>query len=192
MLPRVIETEIGDAIRYGKYFNFFFYFSNPTTYVLVLMSCPRTNVRWINKYLEIVTFMLLLSRYLLLNDWIHWINVFNHNALIWLVTCFHCSKMQQKLRSVMLYGDIHMIWSQVGETQSGCLVSWAHFFYIVWLSLIWDTDWLNTVTWSTNISVCCPPQSCGGGTLIDTTHFFTQTNGKLSLRYYRFNLCWPS
>ena len=43
--------------------------------------------------------------------------------------------------------------------------------YIVWLSLIWDTDWLNTVTWSTNISVCCPPQSCGGGTLIDTTHF---------------------
>ena len=65
--------------------------------------------------------------------------------------------------------------------------------YIVWLSLIWDTDWLNTVTWSTNISVCCPPQSCGGGTLIDTTHFFTQTNGKLSLRYYRFkHVCWPS
>ena len=64
---------------------------------------------------------------------------------------------------------------------------------IVWLSLIWDTDWLNTVTWSTNISVCCPPQSCGGGTLIDTTHFFTQTNGKLSLRYYRFkHVCWPS
>ena len=65
--------------------------------------------------------------------------------------------------------------------------------YIVWLSLIWDTDWLNTVTWSTNISVCCPPQSCGGGTLIDTTHFFMQTNGKLSLRYYRFKrVCWPS
>ena len=44
--------------------------------------------------------------------------------------------------------------------------------YIVWLSLIWDTDWLNTVTWLTNISVCCPPQSCGGGTLIDTTKCF--------------------
>ena len=44
---------------------------------------------------------------------------------------------------------------------------------IVWLSLIWDTDWLNTVTWLTNISVCCPPQSCcGGGTLIDTTKCF--------------------
>ena len=61
-----------------------------------------------------------------------------------------------------------------------------YLYNIVWLSLIWDTDWLNTVTWSTNISVCCPPQSCGGGTLIDTTHFFTQTNGKLSfpLRLY--------
>ena len=44
--------------------------------------------------------------------------------------------------------------------------------YIVWLSLIWDTDWLNTVTRLTNISVCCPPQSCGGGTLIDTTKCF--------------------
>ena len=72
----------------------------------------------------------------------------------------------------------------------GC---WNLNMYIVWLSLIWDTDWLNTVTWSTNISVCCPPQSCGGGTLIDTTHFFTQTNGKLRLRYYRFkHVCWPS
>ena len=69
---------------------------------------------------------------------------------------------------------------------------------IVWLSLIWDTDWLNTVTWLTNISVCCPPQSCGGGTLIDTTKcfhsgkIFTQTNGKMGLRYYRFkHVCWP-
>ena len=46
-----------------------------------------------------------------------------------------------------------------------------YLYNMVWLSLIWDTDWLNTITWSTNISVCCPPQSCGGGTLIDTTHF---------------------
>ena len=38
--------------------------------------------------------------------------------------------------------------------------------YIVWLSLMRVTDWLNTVTWLTNISVCCPPQSCGGGTLL--------------------------
>ena len=43
---------------------------------------------------------------------------------------------------------------------------------IVWLSLMRVTDWLNTVTWLTNISVCCPPQSCGGGTLIDTTKGF--------------------
>ena len=43
---------------------------------------------------------------------------------------------------------------------------------IVWLSLMRVTDWLNTVTWLTNISVCCPPQSCGGGTLIDTTKCF--------------------
>ena len=31
--------------------------------------------------------------------------------------------------------------------------------YIVWLSLIWDTDWLNTVTWLTNISVCSLPRA---------------------------------
>ena len=44
--------------------------------------------------------------------------------------------------------------------------------YIVWLSLMRVTDWLNTVTWLTNISVCCPPQSCRGGTLLDTTKCF--------------------
>ena len=72
------------------------------------------------------------------------------------------------------------------------------FGYIIWLSLIRVTDWLNTVTWLKHNSVCSPPQSCGGGTLIDTTKcfhsekMFTQINGKMSLRYYRFkNVYWP-
>ena len=47
-----------------------------------------------------------------------------------------------------------------------------HDINIVWLSLMRVTDWLNTVTWLTNISVCCPPQSCGEGTLLDTTKCF--------------------
>ena len=51
--------------------------------------------------------------------------------------------------------------------------------YIVWLSLMRVTDWLNTLTWLQQNLVCSP-------------HFFTQTNGKMSLRYYRFkNVCWP-
>ena len=40
------------------------------------------------------------------------------------------------------------------------------------------TDWLNTVAWLTNISVCCPPQSCGGGTLLDTTKCFHSFHAK--------------
>ena len=42
----------------------------------------------------------------------------------------------------------------------------------IWLSVIRVTDWLNTVTWLKHNSVCSPPQSCGGGTLIDTTKCF--------------------
>ena len=61
--------------------------------------------------------------------------------------------------------------------------------YIVWLSLIWDTDWLNTVTWSTNISVCCPPQSCGGGTLIDTTHHFHANKWQTELAILSLQTC---
>ena len=67
------------------------------------------------------------------------------------------------------------------------------FNYIIWLSLIRVTDWLNTVMWLKHNSVCSPPQSCGGGTLIDTTNcfysgkLFTQKNGIMSLRYYRLN-----
>ena len=49
----------------------------------------------------------------------------------------------------------------------------------VWLSLIWVTDWLNTVTWLKHNSVCSPPQSCGGGTLIDTTECF-HSGGKMA------------
>ena len=44
---------------------------------------------------------------------------------------------------------------------------------IIWLSLIRVTDWLNTVTWLKHNSVCSPPQSCGGGTLIDTTKMYS-------------------
>ena len=74
-------------------------------------------------------------------------------------------------------------------------------YYIIALycmALIWDTDWLNTVTWLTNISVCCPPQSCGGGTLIDTKkkkkkkitpgNFFTQTKWQNELAILSFKM----
>ena len=43
---------------------------------------------------------------------------------------------------------------------------------IVWLSLMRVTDWLNTLTWLQQNLGCSPPQSCGGGTLIDTTKCF--------------------
>ena len=44
--------------------------------------------------------------------------------------------------------------------------------YIVWLSLMRVTDWLNTLTWLQHNLVCSLPQGCGGGTLIDTTKCF--------------------
>ena len=44
--------------------------------------------------------------------------------------------------------------------------------HIVWLSLVRVTDWLNTLTWLQHNLVCSPPQSCGGGILIDTTKCF--------------------
>ena len=45
--------------------------------------------------------------------------------------------------------------------------------YIVWLSLMRVTDWLNTLTWLKHNLECSPPQSCGGGTLIDTKCFYS-------------------
>ena len=112
--------------------------------------------------------------------WVRWLCTWSK---FWFSTCNQNNKIQYYNNTQMSHFII--LAATLGPPPPNC--------YIVWLSLIWDTDWLNTVTWSTNISVCCPPQSCGGGTLIDTTHFFTQTNGKLSLRYYRFkHVCWPS
>ena len=79
-------------------------------------------------------------------------------------------------------------------------ISIKHYFNIIWLSLIRVTDWLNTVTWLRHNSVYSPPRSGaaeGEHWSIPQNVFtrgksFTQTNGKMSLRYYRFkNVCWP-
>ena len=70
--------------------------------------------------------------------------------------------------------------------------------YIIWLSLIRVNDWLNTVTWLKHNSVCSPPQSCGGGTLIDTTKCFhsgknfhaNKWQNELAILSFK-NVCWP-
>ena len=59
------------------------------------------------------------------------------------------------------------VW-HTGPVGTGEVRTWCN---IVWLSLMRVTDWLNTVTWLTNISVCCPPQSCGEGTLLDGARY---------------------
>ena len=62
-----------------------------------------------------------------------------------------------------------LCWMSLGQAVCllGTLIS-----YIIWLSVIQSTNWLNTATWLKHNSVCSPPQSCGGGTLIDTTKCF--------------------
>ena len=69
---------------------------------------------------------------------------------------------------------------------------WITYFNIVWLSLMRVTDWLNTVTWLTNISVCCPPRAaeeehCSIPQYVSTP--FTQTNDKNELAILSLQTC---
>ena len=63
------------------------------------------------------------------------------------------------------------------------------YMYDIWLSLIRVTDWLNTVTWFKHNSVCSPPQSCRGGTLIDTTKCFHANKWQNELAILSFQKC---
>ena len=60
------------------------------------------------------------------------------------------------------------------------------------------TDWLNTLTWLQHNLVCSSPQSCGGGTLIDTTKCFhsgkkcsRKQMAKWACDTIASNMCWP-
>ena len=62
---------------------------------------------------------------------------------------------------------------------------------IIWLSLMRVTDWLNTLNFDWNIIQYVPLPRAAEGEHWSIPHF-TQTNGKMSLRYYRFKyVCWP-
>ena len=101
----------------------------------------------------------------------HFIHLLLSMWFISLVSTLHTlvvarsSKLLQDLRSsrVAVLKSMHIIWIHYENP----LLS-----NIVWLSLMRVTDWLNTLTWLQHNLVCSPPQSCGGGTLIDTTICF--------------------
>ena len=99
-------------------------------------------------------------------------------------TCDNETKHEKRCFDIELYSKGYSGFSFRGEQK----------IIIVWLSLIWDTDWLNTVTWLTKHFSMLPSPELRRRN-IDRYHemfsrvpgkFFTQTNCKMGLRYYRF------